>query len=95
MLFNSWKRKSHKHPRSTNNRLRNLKFLVHVWLHFRRIYREERGNRSHKESSLKTKFGLSNLKILVEMGKLVCSLYDDKIRHIGKLIKLIIEKNEE
>lgn len=29
------------------------------------------------------------------MGKLVCSLYDDKIRHIGKLIKLIIEKNEE
>lgn len=29
------------------------------------------------------------------MGKLVCSLYDDKIRQIGKLIKLIIEKNEE
>lgn len=32
------------------------------------------------------------------MGKLVCSLYDDKIQHIGKLItliKLIVEKNEE
>lgn len=61
-----------------------------------REYIEKSGGKSITSRKFpENKFGLSNLKILVEMGKLVCSLYDDKIRRIGKLIKLIIEKNEE